>query len=91
MRRLNYLNVILTVLAIVLSALLWVEVVDRVQLAPVAEAGPPPGIPDAGQQRLQMVKELQKLNKAFSQMAGGFEDSEFKVEVISMPPVEIKD
>ncbi len=60
MRRLRYLNFMLTVLAVLLALNVWTA---WSAAPPLAESAWAQGIPDAGAQRQQIIDELKKLNK----------------------------
>jgi len=91
MRRRKYLNAMLTFNAAALALLVTILVADRGPLAPAALAGQPrAGIPDAGSQRLEMIRELRRLNANIDALRKSIEKREFEVKVISMPPVRIE-
>lgn len=90
MNRAKYLNVILTINAILLAGLLWVAVADRVVLADRAIAtGPRTGIPDAGAQRFEMIRELRKFNAWADNLTEKITTHEYSVKVTSMPRIEV--
>lgn len=90
MRRRRYANTILTLNAVALGLLATILVADRGTLAPAAVAGQPVGIPDAGSQRLEMIRELRRLNANVDSLRKLIEKREFEVKVTSMPPVRIE-
>ncbi len=91
MRRRRYANTLLTLNAVALGLLATIIVADRGALAPAAVAGlQPVGIPDAGSQRLEMIRELRRLNANVDSLRKLIEKSQFEVKVTSMPPVRIE-
>jgi len=67
MRSIRYTNVILTLLAILLSLQLWTQWVGGPSIAAPAQAQ---GIPDEGAQRKQMIDELKLLNSKVEELKG---------------------
>lgn len=64
MKQTRYLNCILTVIAILLSAVLWVNLAGHPLLVQDATAQTlPGGIPDAGKQRKEIVDALKSLSR----------------------------
>ena len=62
-RQSTYLNIILTALTIVIAALLWTQFASGggAPLSSFASDRSPSGIPDAGEQRERIIRELQEL------------------------------
>ena len=56
-----------------------------------ATNAPRTGIPNAGDQRLEMIRELRKLNESMTGLTSRLEKVEMKVEIVKMPKVEIAD
>ena len=83
----RYLNVILTVNAVLLAALLWTQIADRSMLSSDAVAAPPPkgyvGFPvNAGAQRLEIIKRLDELNESMVTTRTLLESGDVKVTVV---------
>jgi len=85
MQSFKYLNFILTALVILMALQLWVAWIDG-----PAEDGPSlglvtpayaVGIPNAGQQRLQMIEELKSLSKEVRALNRLFRTGQAKVKV----------
>lgn len=90
MRRRHYLNAILTVNAILLTGVIWVVGADRAPFAATARADEPRGIPDAGSQRNEMIRELRRLNEQMEALRKDFDERVLNVKVTEMPPVKIE-
>lgn len=69
MGSLRYLNIVLTVIALLLAAHLWTgwSATPVFESAAVAQSGG--GIPDAGAQRKEMIDQLKKINQQVDQMS----------------------
>ena len=81
MNRLRYLNTVLTVLAILLALNLWTQwhATPTPSAATQAHAQ---GIPDAGQQRMEMVDLLKSLNERADETHELLESGQLTVRVI---------
>lgn len=87
MRRAKYLNAILTVNAVALCLLVVIFATDRGALLPTATAAEQRlGIPDAGAQRYEMIRELRRISSEMAGLRKDLEKREFAVKVVSMPP-----
>ncbi len=78
MRSIRYTNVILTVLAVLLSLQLWTQWSGGPSIATTGYAA---GIPDSGAQRQQMVDQLKLLNSKVDQLKGMFASGKARVTV----------
>lgn len=95
MRRRNYLNGILTVNAVLLTGLLWVQVAGQPLLANSATAqvrtkprGQTPIImPNASGQRQRMIDELKTLSKSVEALNQQIESGTIKVEVTNLDAI----
>jgi hypothetical protein len=85
MQSFKYLNFILTALTILMALQLWVVWVDgpAEDGQPLGLASPAyaAGIPNAGQQRLQMIQELKSLSKEIRALNMLFRTGQAKVKV----------
>jgi len=81
MQKRGYFNVILTVNAVLLAALVWTQV-SSAPLGRAAHAEPMLDIPNAGAQRLEMLRELQLLRAQLTVMAEFLDEGELKVRVV---------
>jgi len=87
MRRAKYPNAILTVNAVALGLLVVLFATDRGAMLSTAHATEQRmGIPDAGAQRYEMIRELRRISSAMENLRKDLEKREFAVKVISMPP-----
>lgn len=87
MKRLNYLEFILTINALLLGGMLWVNLADSPLTAPtsaLAQEGNL-GIPNAGAQRLEMINAIRTVSANIRSLRGDLKNMEFNVRVISMP------
>lgn len=86
MRRAKYLNAVLTLNAVALCLLVVIFATDRGALLPAANAAEwEMGIPDAGAQRYEMIRELRRISNGMEDLRRDLEKREFNVKVISMP------
>ncbi len=92
MRRRNCFRTVLTINAVTCGLLAVMLLADRGLPASTALAGQPQtGIPDAGSQRMEMIRELRRLNASVEALRRSIEKSEFSVKVTSMPPVRVEE
>lgn len=96
MRRTNYLNVILTINAMLLTALLWTALAGRPLLATEATAqsvtspqakNPAymvPRIPNAAAQRYDMIAKLGEIHEAINETNEMLQSGGIKVEVANL-------
>ena len=91
-RQRTYLNVILTVNAVLLSALVWVQVAPRAVEASTANAQTRPrlGIPNAADQRQKTINELKSVNKSVQEMKQLLESGKVKVQVTNLDEIRIE-
>ena len=89
MRRRKCLGSLVVLNSAALGLLLLVFAADRAALTPAAHAVQQVGIPDAGSQRLEMIRELRRLNANIDALRKSLEKHEFEVKVISIPPVRM--
>jgi len=93
MRQSKYLNMILTVNAFLLAGLLWTQVVGGPSFVPEAMAqkrsfGPQvPNVPNAGQQRADIAKSIQKLNESVQAMKRLLESGRIQVQVTNLDEI----
>jgi hypothetical protein len=95
MRQTTYLNVILTVNAVLLAGVLWTQLASRPLLAQSAEAqvavaAGTPGIPNAGGQRDQMIRQLDRVNRNIESVARLVEAGRVKVEVTNLGEIKLE-
>lgn len=95
MRQTTYLNVILTLNAVLLTGVLWTQLVDRPVFAQHAEAQMTDaqfasGIPNAGLQREQMVRHLDRLNRNLEATMQVIESGKVKVEVANLKDIKLE-
>ncbi len=88
MRQQTYLNVILTVNAVLLSGVVWTQVSDRPLLAEQAQAQPDRGFPNPSQQRREMIEVLNAINANLAKQHELLSSGKLQVEVTSLPEVE---
>ena len=95
MRQRTYLNVILTVNAVLLAGLVWTQIADTPLLAETASAqnrsslGPAvPNVPNAGKQREQIAKEIVALRTALEKTRTLLESGRVKVEVTNLGEIK---
>lgn len=89
MRQQKYMNVMLTVNAILLAALVWTQVADQPLLAGTAEAQVrtdpvEPRFPNAAQQRAEMTRALKALTSAVDAQTAYMKSGAMKVEVTNL-------
>lgn len=89
MRSVRYLNAILTVLAVLLALNLWVTWAATPGGEALSWAGPAEaqaaGIPNAGEQRKQMIDLLKALNVKVNQLTELVESGKVRVQVEAPP------
>ncbi len=95
MRRLTYLNAILTVNAGLLCGILWTQVVSTPLLvqsaeAQVSRAADLPGIPNAAGQREQMIRQLERVNRNIEAMTKIVESGKTRVEVTNLSDIKLE-
>lgn len=90
------LNTLLTVNAVLLGGLLWTQLADRPLLAGSAEAqsrmtgtSAAQGVPNAAQQREQMIDALRDMKKSVDEMKKTMEDGKLKVQVTNLDEIKI--
>lgn len=83
----NYLNTVLTVIAVLMALNLWVGVHQSPASAMIDPATPAhaAGRTDAGQQRAEMIAALNKLDTTVNAMSKKLGDGSVKVTVTSLP------
>lgn len=86
MRQSNYLNVILTVNAVLLAGLLWTQIVGRAPLdtQAVAQTSTGSGIPNAADQRQRMIDALNSIKTSVDATRKAVESGKMKVEVANI-------
>jgi hypothetical protein len=88
MRQMKYLNVLLTVNAVLMTAVLWTQLADQPLLSSPAHAQRPPGagegVPNAGSQRQQMIEEIRGLRSTLEATKSFMEGGALKVQVTNL-------
>ena len=90
MRQSRYLNVILTVNALLLAGLIWTQVADRPLLADTASAqvrsvpNTPVRMPNAANQRYEMISALRDLKRSVDSMQQTVAGGNLRVEVTNI-------
>lgn len=93
MRSLRYLNTVLTILCVLVSLQLWtawtvpgpgttMAVAEAYPLVSEAQAA---GIPNAGEQRKQMIDELKQQSRQIDDLMSLLQSGEVRVRVEAMP------
>jgi hypothetical protein len=94
MRQTTYLNVILTVNAVLLAGLVWTQLASRPLLAQSAEAqtsgADAPGIPNAGRQRDLMIRQLDRVNRNIESVTKLVDGGRIKVEVTNLGEIKLE-
>ncbi|MCL4209668.1 MAG: hypothetical protein HRU76_12150 [Phycisphaeraceae bacterium] len=89
MKRVRFLNIVLTALVVVLAGHLWVRVAERPLLATSAaaqdDAGGTLGIPNAAKQRQEIIDALKRLTAELEKTNKQLKEAKFKVEVTNLP------
>lgn len=80
----TYLNGILTVTAVLLGANLWVNVADRPVFSQEVHAQDPRGIPNAAQQRKDMIDILREMSRKMDATNKALESGKMKVEIANV-------
>ncbi len=86
----RYLNIILTVNAVMLSALVWMQIAGNSGSAPLgaqpayAQSPPTGGIPNAGGQRERMISELQAIKSSIETLRKTVEGGKMKVSIANV-------
>ena len=93
MRQMKYLNVLLTINAVLMTAVLWTQIVAAPSLSPSAHAQRPAsdGVPNAGMQRQQMIEELRALRSSVESTRSFMEGGALKVQVSNLDELKPKD
>lgn len=94
MRRDTYLNIILTVNAILLATMLWVQVADQPLLAENAVAQrrtkpKKPFVPNDAEQRQKLIVEMQKMGKSMEATRKLIESGKLRVEVTNLDQIKM--
>jgi hypothetical protein len=84
MRQGRYLNVILTVNAVLLTGLLWTQLSDRPLLASDVAAQSVPGIPNAADQRQRMLEAMREIKDSVDATRNMLQSGKLKVEVTNI-------
>jgi hypothetical protein len=87
----RYLNVILTVNAVLLAGIVWVQLVGVGALATIAHAqkAPDTGIPNAASQRQRIIEELQAMRTSVDAMRKTVEGGKMKVVVDNIGDIKV--
>ncbi len=88
MKRFSYRDSILSIIAILLAANIWVQVSDGPSVNREAIAQDPRGIPNAGYQRKEMIDGLREIGRRVDGMARLIESGKMKVEVANFKELE---
>ena len=88
MRQARYLNVILTVNAVLLAALLWTQIAgSSIGSQAVAQQPPTPGIPNAASQRQAIIDSIDKLRASVEDMHATIESGDMRVTVANIDEI----
>jgi hypothetical protein len=96
MRQGTYLNVILTVNAVLLAGALWTQIAGGPVLTQSASAQSPggrdsgKGIPDAGAQREKMIEALRDLKASVDASRKLLESGKLRVQVTNLDEIDLK-
>jgi hypothetical protein len=91
MRQGTYLNVILTVNALLLSALVWTQLADRPMLAEPVQAQQPRDAPlNAGAQRHRMIELLNEVKRESERTRKVIESGDVRVKVTNLNEITIE-
>jgi acetamidase/formamidase len=95
MRQSKYLNVILTVNAVLLAGLLWTQIASAPVLAQDAVAQvratrAVPTIPNAAEQRKKMIDALQEIRQSADATKQLLESGQVKVQVTNLDDIRIE-
>ena len=96
MRRVSYLNGILTANAVLLAGLLWTQIAGQPLLSSSAvaqnrsPAGPPvPTVPNAAKQRNENIKAIHELGRTMQEIMRMLRSGQVKVEVTNLDDIKI--
>ena len=95
MRQAKYLNVILTVNAVLLGGLLWSQVASTTGLSSIAHAQsrtrfvPRTVLPNAAKQRFDMIDAIRDLKSSVDASAELLRSGRLKVEVTNLDAIEV--
>ena len=96
MRRVSYLNGILTANAVLLAGLLWTQIAGQPLLSSSAvaqnrsAAGPPvPNVPNAGKQRKELIEAIHELHRTTQESMRMLRSGQVKVEVTNLDEIKI--
>ncbi len=91
MKREQYLNVILTINALLLASMIWIQIAEQPVLAgpAVAQDGRrnPIRVPNAAEQRKRIADEVQTLNRTLEATRKMIESGVIKVEVTNLDQI----
>ena len=95
MRQGTYLNVILSINAVLLTALIWTQLAGPAGPSPDAAAaqlgtsGTMGGIPNAGEQRLLMLRSLARVEKSLDGISKHLENGKLTVSVDNLHEIQL--
>ena len=90
MKRPTYLNCVLTVIALLLTAAVWTAIAERPLFATQAAASPmSPDIPDAGLQRKAIETAIKDMQRDVQQINTTLSGGRMKVEVTNLKDLEM--
>lgn len=92
MRQSTYLNVILTVVAVLLGGVLWVQIADKPLLAASADAdgrNDKVTMTNAGAQRAKMIASIDKMHQAVVAQQKFLESGKAKVRVTNLGEIKV--
>ncbi|MCH7571296.1 MAG: hypothetical protein IH891_00105 [Planctomycetes bacterium] len=92
MRRDTYLNIILTVNAILLATMLWVQIADQPLLAGNASAQRQSKqfvFPNDADQRQKLIEEMKKMSKSMEATRKLIESGKLRVEVTNLGEIKM--
>lgn len=88
MKRISYRDSILSIIAVLLAANVWVQVSGGPTLSQNALAQDPRGIPNAGYQRKEMIDGIREIGRRVDGLAKLIESGKLKVEVSNFKDLE---
>ncbi|UCD74981.1 MAG: hypothetical protein JSV91_14485 [Phycisphaerales bacterium] len=88
----TYLNAILTVNAVLLSALVWTQLAPRPVMAETAtaQATRRPGIPNAAEQRQKLITAVKDMKASVDSTRKLLESGKLKVEVTNLDEIRLE-
>lgn len=88
MKRISYRDSILSIIAVLLAANVWVQISSGPAFSHEALAQDPRGIPNAGYQRKEMIDGIREIGRRVDGLAKVIESGKLKVEVSNFKDLE---